>query len=291
MTETLYQLNQTIELDDGRTLGYAQYGDQSGSPVLFFHGQPGNRLFHPDNITTRLAGVNLIVPDRPGYGLSDYQPGRTLLDWTEDVRQLAGALGFAQFDVIGYSAGGPYALACAVKTPELVKKVMLIASAPPIHQAELRKQMPGLLRFNYFMAQHMPGLLRLIFRLYWRQVKGNPSGFIEMAKKGAPPPDLEALAQPGLYQMMLACWQENLRVDSLGYVQDAEIIFEDWGFDLAEVEKEVVLYWGSQDKNTPVESLHYLETHLPNSRTILAQNAGHFGFLVNWADVLNLLDS
>ena len=289
MTETFYQLHRTIELQDGRTLGFAQYGDPAGTPVFFFHGQPGNRLFHPDEDTTLQAGVRLIVSERPGYGLSDIQPGRTLLDWPDDVRQLAEKLGFAQFDVIGYSAGGPYALACAAKIPQMLNRVMLISSAAPLHERTTRQKMPGLLRFNYFMARHLPGLLRLIFRLYWRQAKNNPASFIEMAKKDAPPPDLKALENSELYQMMLTTWKENLRVDSRGYVDDACLIFDDWGFSLAEIEKQVLLYWGQKDQNTPHSNLSYLQNHLPNTRLISVPDAGHFGFLTHWADVLSTL--
>lgn len=289
MTETFYQLHQTIELDDGRTLGYAQYGDPSGRPVYFFHGQPGNRLFHPDEETTQQAKVNLIVPDRPGYGLSDYYPGRTLVDWADDVRQLAARLGHSQFDIIGYSAGGPYALACAAKIPENLGQVMLISSAAPVHERKVRKEMSQLVRFNYFMARWLPRLMQLIFRIYWRQAKSNPASFIEMAKKDAPVPDLEALNQQTLYQMMLACWKENLRVDCRGYVEDAKIIFKEWGFSLAEIEKKVLLYWGKEDQNTPPSCLAYLVSHLPYTQPTVVAGAGHFGFLTHWGEVLNLL--
>ena len=86
--------------------------------------------------------------------------------------------------------------------------------------------------------------------------------------------------------MMLRCWKENLRADSQGYVQDAEVLFLDWGFDLAEIKKEIILYWGTEDQNNPISCLAYLEKHLPNSRTILVENAGHFSFLLNWAEIL-----
>ena len=34
----------TVMLKDGRQLGYAEYGDPEGKPILFFHGFPGSRL-------------------------------------------------------------------------------------------------------------------------------------------------------------------------------------------------------------------------------------------------------
>src|SRR5262245_24684441 len=98
-----------IRLKDGRLLGYAEYGASSGAPVIFFHGMPGARvegaLAHE---AAARANVRLIVPDRPGYGLSDFQPRRRIIDWQRDVAELADALSLERFGVGGISGGGPY---------------------------------------------------------------------------------------------------------------------------------------------------------------------------------------
>jgi pimeloyl-ACP methyl ester carboxylesterase len=106
--------NNVFRLRDGRALGYAEYGDPGGTPVFFFHGSPGSRLQrHPDASIASELGTRIITIDRPGYGLSDFQPERTLLDWPADVAQLADALHIERFAAIGLSGGGPYLLACA----------------------------------------------------------------------------------------------------------------------------------------------------------------------------------
>ena len=78
-----------IWLHDGRALGYAEYGDRGGKPVFFFQGTPGSRLLHPDETQLRAFGARLIMLDRPGFGLSDFQSGRRLLDWPGDVGEVA----------------------------------------------------------------------------------------------------------------------------------------------------------------------------------------------------------
>src|SRR3989338_9991360 len=95
--------NQSILLPDGRRLGYAEYGAPDGRPVLFFHGAPGSRHIHADmaDVVTR-RGIRLIAVERPGYGLSDPQPGRSMLDWPGDVAALTDALGIAKFAIIGF---------------------------------------------------------------------------------------------------------------------------------------------------------------------------------------------
>src|SRR4051794_2688416 len=92
------RLHQVLHLPDGRVLGYAEYGDPTGCPLFFFHGLPGSRLRrHPDDSIAYKLGVRIIAPERPGYGLSSFQPGRTVLDWPADVVTLADALRLDRF--------------------------------------------------------------------------------------------------------------------------------------------------------------------------------------------------
>mgnify|MGYP002713305070 CR=1 FL=1 len=94
-------------------LGYAEYGDPAGKPVFHFHGSGGSRLEHPVTPES-LEGVRYICMDRPGHGNSDYAEGYTMLDFPDDVVQLADHLQLDKFYVLGWSAGGPRALACGL---------------------------------------------------------------------------------------------------------------------------------------------------------------------------------
>lgn len=69
-----------IKLKNNRTLAYAEYGSPSGTPIFFYHGIPGSRIFRPPDKITKKMGVRLITVDRPGYGLSTFQPGCAILD-------------------------------------------------------------------------------------------------------------------------------------------------------------------------------------------------------------------
>ena len=116
----------TVALPDGRRLGYGEYGVRGGKPVLLFHGSPGGRQFDQGRAVVD-AGAWLFVVERPGYGLSDPKPGRTLLEWPVDVSAFADHFGFERFAVVGFSAGGPYALACGYAIPERVAVLGLAA--------------------------------------------------------------------------------------------------------------------------------------------------------------------
>src|ERR1700757_4982124 len=101
---------------DGRRLAYAETSDRDVVPVFIFHGIPGScsdveRLFGRGGPTG--SGVRAIGIDRPGFGGSDPQPNRRFQDWPADVATVADHLGIGRFGVLGYSAGGPYVIACA----------------------------------------------------------------------------------------------------------------------------------------------------------------------------------
>ena len=105
---------QELELPDGRVLGFDEYGARDGTPLFYFHGTPGARLewhlFGGENAAQRL-GLRIIAVDRPGMGLSTFQPGRRITDWPADVRAVADALQLGTFAVLGCSGDGAR-LAC-----------------------------------------------------------------------------------------------------------------------------------------------------------------------------------
>jgi pimeloyl-ACP methyl ester carboxylesterase len=104
----------TIRLRGGRRLGYAERGDPGGRPLLYFHGWPGSRVEGClGDEPARAKGIRLMALDRPGMGLSDHQPRRALVDWPDDVIEVAAALRLDRFAVLGISGGGPYAAVCA----------------------------------------------------------------------------------------------------------------------------------------------------------------------------------
>ena len=111
-----------LELDNGRTIGYATWGDPSGSPVFIGHGTPGSRLDRyaalddPEWLGKRR--LRFIGVDRPGYGYSDPWPEASLLDCSADFVRVAEDLGLERFWALGVSGGAPYVIALGALAPE-----------------------------------------------------------------------------------------------------------------------------------------------------------------------------
>src|SRR5262245_29897354 len=123
---------QSASTSDRRTLTFAEWGDPNGSPLFALHGSPGSRLSrHFDETVYAQAGARLITYDRPGYGGSDRNPGRRVVDCFGDVAAIADTLGIDSFAVTGASGGGPHALAVAARLPERVTRLACAVSIAP----------------------------------------------------------------------------------------------------------------------------------------------------------------
>ncbi len=160
------RIDTAFQLSDGRRLAYAEYGAVTGVPVFLFHGLPGSRLawgLLPNDPLP--SDLRIVAPDRPGYGGSDPKPGRTLLDWAEDVMELANALEIQKFAIVGVSGGGPGALACAWKMPERLTCAGVVSSAAPTDAPGVFEGMSLTNRFFMKLAWHVPWLSTLNVRL------------------------------------------------------------------------------------------------------------------------------
>lgn len=184
--ETLRQ----VTLRDGRELAYAEYGDPQGVPVFFFHGLPSCRLMHPDAEMSRTLGVRLLTMDRPGFGRSDPKPGRTLLDWADDVSDAAGSLGLQQFAVVGPSGGGPFVAACACKLAPRVTSAAIVGGSGPVDAPGALAGMAPERRIGYWVAQRAPALLPLMIRL-----RGDPACVAAHSARRRAPDLPDALAR------------------------------------------------------------------------------------------------
>lgn len=277
-----------VRLPDGRSLGYAEFGDSEGAPVFVLHGNPGSRLdilYAGRSLLAQLP-ARVIAPDRPGIGLSSPQQGRTLADWAQDLDALADALGVGQYCVLGASTGGPYALACARFRPQRIAAVGLMSSiGPPDAPAETR---PGGSAGLYFrLARLSPWLLRTQL---WLMAQGlrDPQRMIKSAMGTLPAPDQAYLSQPEVQEAFLATLAVALR-SGPGLALDATLAARPWGFRLEDIPLPVTLWHGEADRNAPIATARYLAQAIPQSSLRTFAGEGHFSLIGRLAELVGVL--
>ncbi|MDO8465159.1 MAG: alpha/beta hydrolase [Gallionella sp.] len=276
--------DQSILLPDGRRLGYAEYGAIEGSPVLFFHGAPGSRHIHADmaDVATR-RGIRLIAVERPGYGLSDPQPGRSILDWSDDIAALTDALEIARFAIIGFSMGSVYALACACSLPERVTKVALAGTLAPLDAPGATEGLSPMVSGLYSLAQSNPDELRNTFAA----VAPSPAALVEAMTASLSEWDKNEVNKRTMeFETEYA---QTLRGGVEGVASDFVLVSKDWDFPLDGINTEVYLWCGTADQNTPPAMTNYIVSTLPGSHAFMLPGEGHLSLYVHWEEILERL--
>ena len=281
--------SQTLRLKSGRTLGYAEWGDPSGYPLFHFHGSSSSRLERPVQ-PEALAGVRLVTIDRPGHGLSDYQPNRILLDWPEDVAALADHLGFGRFAVSGWSFGGPYALVCAYRIPERVTAAGLISSAGPHDRPGATAGMDRTNKVALAMARRMPWAVnRQLLRVMGRTFTKDPEGTARRRFASMPAADQQALGDRPATDMLIASMAESFRAGSDGSAWELRLMTHSWGFHRQDIAVPVALWHGDADINGPIAAAAYLSDTIPDASLTVLPGEGHFLILKHWGEIIRQL--
>jgi pimeloyl-ACP methyl ester carboxylesterase len=260
--------------------------------VVFCHSAPGAGAFDPDPDVTQARNVRLLSIDRPGYGRSDpVSAGQwaTVASAADDLAAVLDSLQAERVGVVGWSAGGRVALALAARRPDLVSRLVVVATPAPDDElpwiADGEREVLERLR-HVPPAEAQAALCERLGEV----VPADPFGPDALWLLGAGPTDEPALRAPGararLGQMLQAAFAEGARglaADIAGYC------LQPWGFEPAAVEAETLLLYGSHDPIAGPRHGRWWRAQLPYARLEIAQGAGHLLVIPRWARVLEHL--
>jgi len=263
---------------NGRTLAVLEAGDESGRAVVAVHGTPGSGLPWRGLVEdAERRGIRLLAYDRPGYGGSDPDPGRTVADAAGDVAAIADALGIDRFAVEGGSGGGPHTLACAALLPDRVVAAASLAGVAP-YPADGLDWLDGMGQANLDeFAAALAG--RETLEPFLRaqadtMLAASPEAIADALRSLLSPPDAAVLT--GEYAEYLAEATRRAIGDRLdGWIDDDFVFVNPWGFELDEIRVPVQLLHGAQDRFVPIAHGEWLAARIPGVEAHLSAEDGH----------------
>jgi pimeloyl-ACP methyl ester carboxylesterase len=191
--------------------------------------------------------------------------------------------------VVGVSAGGPYAIACARALPDRIAAAAAVSSLSPVCAPHAGTSMPVHLRLGLRALVRRPDLAARGGARAMRIAERRPRALVRVARIGATPADRElVVAADGgtaAVESFLAAAAGGVR----GMIEDYLTVCTAWGFELADVAGEVHVWHGEQDRFVPVEHARALAAALPRCRATYDAQDGHFFFRRRLAEVLSAL--
>jgi pimeloyl-ACP methyl ester carboxylesterase len=266
---------ETVMLRGGRTLGYHEYGDPEGTPVVSCHGGMVCGLdVAPWSEDARELGLRLVSPDRPGLGESTAVPGRTTGDWADDVEDLVTALGIDRFGVLGWSMGGQYALACAARLGARVRKTVVLAGALPLDDDATFLELNEMDKRFTRLALGKPRSARYTFVAFGALARHAPNAWCKAAAKDAVPEETALLTGPT--GRMVATAAAAAMAGGEGMAEEYRAWVRPWGFTLDAVAAPVVYWQGDQDALVPPKWADELAARTPDAAVHAVAGASHF---------------
>jgi pimeloyl-ACP methyl ester carboxylesterase len=270
--------DQTIRLASGRTVGFADYGSAWDTAVLWCHGGPGCRL-EPAYLQREAseAGLRIVGIDRPGYGLSTPQPGRTIAGWVPEALAVADYLGIGQFAAVGVSTGGAFALALAALAPERVLGVVACCSMTDTRWPEGRATMSRPHTHAVWEAPDRAAALAAAVDAHGENGSKMRGGGMAAALA---PSDLALFRDPEWMKAAMAEFPAMFAHGLEGYTDDRLADGPGWvGFDVASIRCPVTVLHGGSDRMVDVIHARHTAELVPGAELVIFDDLGHFSIM------------
>jgi pimeloyl-ACP methyl ester carboxylesterase len=279
----------TVRARDGRELEVLRHGPRSAYPLVFHFGTPNS----PDGFPMLEAAVDargwqLITYARPGYARSTRQEGRSVADAAGDVATILDAFGLGRFATVGWSGGGPHALACAALLPDRCDAAASLAGVAP-YDAEGLDFLAGMGEENvgeFGAAARSRDELEAMLVEWAAGMSAVTAGGVAAAL-GDLVDDVDRAALSGdLADAMARMLRRAVSSGHTGWLDDDLAFVRPWGFDVAEIAVPVAVWQGAKDRMVPFAHGAWLAAHIPGARAHLYDDEGHISLAHRFPAIL-----
>jgi pimeloyl-ACP methyl ester carboxylesterase len=268
----------TIATPDDRSLCVHEAGDPDGFPVLMHHGTPSSGLpYGAHDALAREQAIRLLGYDRPGYGGSSRHAGRGIADCALDVAAIADALSLERYGSWGISGGGPHVLACAALCDDRLVAVASLAAVAPIdadgldwlygmgeeNHVEFGKTREGEAALRPYLETQVAAILA-----------ADAQELVQVMETLLGPAD-RAVLTGAFAEYLLDADRHGLEAGVDGWLDDDLAFDAAWGFDVASINRPVLLLHGVDDRFVPVSHGHWLAARIPGVDARIEPSDGH----------------
>lgn len=266
-----------LALADGSRLDYLLAGE-GDALLVYHHGTPAAGPIGQSIVdAARATGLMVAEVVRPGYGMSTRQPGRTVAAVVPLVESLADHLGFERFVTMGWSGGGPHAIATAALLPDRCAAAMCLASVGPFGEPDL-EFLAGMGEDNiaeFGAALAGPEQLREFLEGAAGELRGVTAEEVVAAMVSLLPPVDQEYLTGAEAEEMAAELRWSLAQGIWGWFDDDVAFTLPWGFDLGSVSRPVQVWQGTDDLMVPYAHGEWLASHVPTAQPHLVAGQGH----------------
>ena len=281
---------QLVHAPDGRVIEVATWGSPAGSTVFFHHGTPGSMAWVKWLAPIAERGnLFLVTMSRAAYGESTRLEGRSIAAAVDDTRTVLDALGRGEYAVVGWSGGGPHALACAaLDAPRCIAAWSLAGVVPMSADIDWTEGMgPENLKEFALSKQGGPE-----YEAHMREsgelfATASGENVIEMFGGLLSQVDKDSMAGDDIRELMAASFAHGFAHGWRGFYDDDQSLMVDWGFDPTSITVPVAVWFGNEDLMVPPTHGQWLARSLPTATSNHYPDDGHISLLLNHFDELS----
>jgi len=274
-------MSNALKLSDGRSIEYIDNGVSSKSALILHHGTPTSMTVWSTWLAAAAEkGTRAIAFTRPGYAGSDRKVDRTVIDANDDLEEILNQLEIDNFVSVGWSGGGPYALASG-----LLKKctgVQLIASVSPYDVEDFnwfQDSTPESIEETKISAKSLQDCITFK-EGYYTELRDLSAEqlLVEYEKRSSF--KLFENAYRAFSKDLSFSMRDALRDGAIGYAEDEYAFLSNWGFETKDIQVPVSIWQGLDDKSVSPHMARWLNANILNPTLELLEDQHHSSIMV-----------
>jgi pimeloyl-ACP methyl ester carboxylesterase len=231
----------------------------------------------------------IVTTSRAGYGKSSRLEGRDVAAVVSDARAALDSLGRSDYVVVGWSGGGPHALACAaLDAPRCLAAWSLAGVVPTTMDFDWTDGMgpENVEEFALAKAGGPEYEARMAFYgdAFSTSTKDN---IIELFGGLLSEPDKAVMEPESAREDFVASMHQGFEMGWRGFFDDDEAMMKEWGFDPTSIAVPVAVWFGQHDLMVPPTHGEWLVKNLPTATKSFFPDDGHVSLVVNHLDELS----